>query len=78
MEILTVDGHEKRGQYVPSHLHLNVTYLFEADFDAALQNKPDENSAVDWICMDEISQKSSEPWLIQRIYPKLIAKSKQL
>lgn len=78
VEILTVDGHEKRGQYVPSHLHLNVTYLFEADFDAALQNKPDENSAVDWICMDEISQKSSEPWLIQRIYPKLIAKSKQL
>ena len=23
LEILTVDGHEKRGRYVPSHLHLN-------------------------------------------------------
>ena len=31
LEILTVDGHEKRGVYVPSHLHLNVTYLLEAD-----------------------------------------------
>ena len=25
LEILTVDGHEKRGVYVPSHLHLNVS-----------------------------------------------------
>ena len=25
LEILTVDGHEKRGEYVSSHLHLNVT-----------------------------------------------------
>ena len=31
LEVLTVDGHEKRGEYVPSHLHLNVTYLLEAD-----------------------------------------------
>ena len=31
IEILTVDGHIKRGSYVPSHLHLNVTYLLEAD-----------------------------------------------
>ena len=31
LEVLTVDGHEKRGEYVPSHLHLNVTYLLEAE-----------------------------------------------
>ena len=31
LECLTVDGHEKRGAYVSSHLHLNVTYLLEAD-----------------------------------------------
>ena len=31
LEILTVDGHEKHGRYVSSHLHLNVTYLLEAD-----------------------------------------------
>lgn len=29
VEILTVNGHEKRGEYVPSHLHLNVTYLWK-------------------------------------------------
>ena len=27
LEVLTVDGHVKRGSYVGSHLHLNVTYL---------------------------------------------------
>ena len=31
LEVLTVDGHEKRGAYVSSHLHLNVTYLLIAD-----------------------------------------------
>ena len=31
LEVLTVDGHQKRGKYVSSHLHLNVTYLLIAD-----------------------------------------------
>ena len=31
LEILSVDGHVKRGKYVTAHLHLNVTYLMEAD-----------------------------------------------
>ena len=48
LEILTVDGHEKRGAYVSSHLHLNVTYLLEADPAAPVRRKPDENSAVAW------------------------------
>lgn len=46
VEILTVDGHEKRGHYVPSHLHLNVTYLLEADPALPIRCKPDENSRV--------------------------------
>lgn len=48
VEILTVDGHEKRGHYVPSHLHLNVTYLLEADPALPIRCKPDENSRVGW------------------------------
>ena len=27
LESLTVDGHVKKGNYVSSHLHLNITYL---------------------------------------------------
>ena len=72
IEVLTVDGHEKRGKYVSSHLHLNVTYLFEADPAAPVFMKPDENSGVCWIPVDEIQEKVSEKWMYQRIYSKLI------
>lgn len=74
LEILTVDGHEKRGKYVSSHLHLNVTYLFEADPAAPVRSKPDENKAVAWFGVGEVLQKSTEPWFCQRIYSKLMEK----
>ena len=77
LEVLTVDGHEKRGVYIPSHLHLNVTYLFEANPDAPLKIKPDENSGVAWIPMDDIASYSSEPWFCQRIYSKLCRKASE-
>ena len=75
LEVLCVDGHEKKGQYLSSHLHLNVTYLFEADPAQSLRIKPDENSGVGWVAVEDIPTKSSEPWFCQRIYSKLVAKS---
>ena len=73
-EILTVDGHEKRGEYVSSHLHLNVTYLLEADPGEEVRKKEDENSNVGWFGRDEAVAASSEPWFRERIYSKLNAK----
>lgn len=78
LEVLTVDGHVKRGHYVGSHLHLNVTYLFVADPSLALRKKPDENSGVRWVALDEVSALSSEPWMCERVYEKLIAKTREL
>ena len=74
LEILTVDGHEKRGRYVSSHLHLNLTYLLEADDHDLLSRKADENSAVAWFPLEDAIRASSEPWFRARIYPKLNAK----
>ena len=74
LEILTVDGHEKRGKYVSSHLHLNLTYLLEADDSDLLVRKEDENSAVAWFSLDDAVKVSTEPWFQKRIYPKLNAK----
>lgn len=74
LELLTVDGHQKRGKYVSSHLHLNVTYLFEADPDQDLAVKPDENSGVQWIPVEKLPDMVSEPWLLERIYSKLCDK----
>lgn len=71
VEIITVDGHEKRGKYVPSHLHFNVTYLMEADPNQPVRSKPDENKAVAWFELEEALAKSTEPWMRERVYKKL-------
>ena len=74
IEILSVDGHVKRGEYVSTHLHLNVTYLIEADPSDQTESKPDENSAVAWIPVEEIAEKSTEPWFVEHVYQKLCEK----
>lgn len=71
LEVLTVDGHEKKGKYVPSHLHLNVTYLLEADEQETVRAKKDENSAVAWFLPEDAVAASTEPWFAERIYRKL-------
>ena len=78
LEILTVSGHKKKGKYVPSHLHLNLTYLFEADPSQPLRCKADENSGVAWVDMDRLGEVSNEPWFVEQIYSKLSIKAKDL
>ena len=78
LEVLTVDGHEKKGQYVSSHLHYNVTYLFEADTEQETAMKPDENSGVRWIRVEDLPKAVSEPWFLERIYSKLCDKAQNL
>ena len=76
LESLTVDGHVKRGKYVSSHLHLNVTYLLEADPKENVSVKADENSGVAWFSPEEALGKSTEPWFVEHVYKKLINKVK--
>lgn len=76
IEILTVDGHIKKGSYVPSHLHLNVTYLLEADERDALRVKADENSGVKWFGLEEAVNACTEPWMAEWVYRKLNEKLK--
>ena len=71
LEILTVVGHEKRGEYVSSHLHMNVTYLLRADEEENLHICEDENSGVAWFTLDGALAASTEPWFVERIYKKL-------
>ena len=75
LEVLCVAGHEKKGQYLSSHLHLNVTFLFEANPIMPLHVKPDENSGVGWVSVEEIPSKTNETWFRDRIYSKLCKKA---
>ncbi len=80
IEQLPVDGHYKNGLYVPSHMHLNVSYLLEADDSAPLKVKADENKAVAWFGLDEALTKPSpaERWVVDHIYAKLNSKLKEI
>lgn len=78
LEVLTVDGHEKHGKYVPSHLHLNLTYLLEAEEDQPLRVCEAENSGVAWFSLTDALSASTEPWFVERIYNKLNEKLKVL
>lgn len=76
IETLTVDGHIKKGAYVPCHLHFNVTYLAEADEAETLVVNEAENQAVKWFVFDEALEASTEPWMVEHVYKKLIEKSR--
>lgn len=71
VDVLPVWGHVKRGRYITSHLHLNLSYLFEAEEKEILHIKEDENSQVAWLPVSEIKTKVTEPDMIP-VYEKLI------
>lgn len=76
LEIICVNGHIKKGKYVSSHVHLNVTYLLEADEDEELKIKEDENSGVKWVDIDKVIDLVNEEWM-KGIYKKLMEKQKR-
>lgn len=73
VEILPVAAHFRRGQFVVPHLHLNVTYLLEAEEKQRLRIKPDENSGVRWFSLEDAVSASCEPYM-RVIYRKLNAR----
>lgn len=75
LDILTTNAHRKKGKHVSSHLHLNVSYYMIADEKEVLRIKPDENSGVKWVPVNELEQYVSEPDMFV-IYKKIYQKIK--
>ncbi len=74
IEIIPVSGHVKRGRYVSSHLHLNVTYLVQADENEIPRVKEDENSDIGWFEPERLELLSDEKWMKEIVYAKLQSK----
>lgn len=70
LEILPVAYHMKKGKFVSSHTHMNLTYLFEASDKEELVIKPDENSGLKWVSLDEAIEITNEEGM-KPIYQKL-------
>lgn len=77
LEVLTVDGHVKKGKYVSSHLHMDCCFLFEADEKEALRIKADENNGVAWVDIDKAPEVTNEEKM-RPIYKKLNDKLKNV
>lgn len=71
LEIVCVNGHVKRGKHVSSHVHLNLTYLLEADEKEELKIKEDENKGVMWVNIEDVEKVTNEKWVRENIYRKL-------
>lgn len=76
LETLTVKGHIKKGEYVSSHIHLNLTYLLEVEEKEIIKVQKDENKKVRWVPLEEVKQISEENWMKENIYTKLNQKLK--
>ncbi len=70
MEVLSVDGHIKKGKYVPTHLHYNLTYLYVGDKSKKVFIKPDENSNVKWIKIKDLYDHVKNDHDMYHIYKK--------
>ena len=77
LQVLDVDHHIKRGQYVASHLHLDCCYLWEADETAPLRARDGENTGVKWVPIDDVLAVCNEP-VMDIVYAKLNEKLKKI
>lgn len=73
LDVAPVFRHYRKGKYVPSHIHLSVAYLFEADKNEKIKIQEQENSNVAWLTFDELIEKTSEKHMIP-IYKRIIDK----
>lgn len=77
IEIIHVAGHMRKGEYVSGHVHLNVTYLLEADEHQILHHREGENTRVGWFPAEQVYDVVEEPWVSEWIYRKLNSKLKE-
>lgn len=77
LDRLPVIAHVKRGKEVAAHHHLNIAYGFIASDCQELKVKPDENSDVRWIGLDNWKDHCKEPHMIP-VYDKIIRRMLEL
>lgn len=75
IDVLPVCAHQKHNKFISAHLHLNITYLCQADEKAELRVKQDENSSLCWIPVNQLADYVNETNMLI-IYQKLIEKTK--
>ena len=79
IQALPIEGHIRKGKYVPAHTHYDFIYLMEAkeeDTDK-IRIQKSENSKVVWVNLEDSYGEESVSW-IRPIFIKLIEKLKTM
>lgn len=76
LDVLPVPPHIRRNVFVSAHLHLNITYLCMGKESEPLTIRPQENSDVRWIGIEQINTMVTEKDM-RPVYAKLIERTKQ-
>lgn len=77
LEIVATNGYYHDDKYSPAHLHLNLTYLLEADEMEPIYTNEAESGGVKWFDLRRAAMLSNGTW-IRSIYSKLNAKLESL
>lgn len=70
IDTIYVKNHIRKGNFVPDHLHFNVTYLVVANDHDVVQVNENENSGVKWFDINNVFDFVDEPRMIP-VYSKL-------
>lgn len=73
LDVIEVVGHFKKGTWVTPHVHLNITYLFEANDKDFIKENIEENSSVAWLDISKLDSLVNEENM-KVIYKKIIDK----
>ena len=73
LDVIEVVGHFKKGTWITPHVHLNVTYLFEADDRDFIKENIEENASVAWLDISKLDSLVNEENM-KIIYKKIIDK----
>lgn len=73
LDVIEVVGHFKKGTWITPHVHLNVTYLFEANDKDFIKENLEENKSVAWLDINKLDTLVNEENM-KIIYKKIIDK----
>jgi 8-oxo-dGTP pyrophosphatase MutT (NUDIX family) len=76
LDVITVNNHYKNGEFIPDHLHLNVTYGLLTSEKQVLTYNDQEHSGIKWFLIEEyldhVKEERMKP-IYQKIVQRMLA-----